>query len=385
MNRRRLGALLLVLIVVTAACGKRADAEKDVTAAIRKTETQPRGVAYEHVLEDGTTTRVDLLVTDDYRYKAQVTVDGQAALDVVVRDDALAVRVIDVDAAAEAVGEAIAAATAAGAGPQTGLPGVPGAEPVVPVPPAGGEGGDAPATAPPTREVIQALETRNWVTDPTGAPELFSATAGRVLEEGEGGIIAPVLEALRGLQQVESALQQAAAISRFNEENPNYDPRADTFAKPERGSSVIRYDLFAPPLPNPNQSLNAGSSENLPDEQHFRRMSIYVNDGEVVNVAQAVEINPRLLDDIEGRFDIPLPDDEEQAAAIAVETLNTQRQAAGLDLIEIGELSLEIVDVPGTEAIVLPAEGVTGNLKGLVQVRTSEASSGGPAAPVVQP
>lgn len=384
MTRSRLAILLLVTVLAATACGKRADPEKDVTAAIRKTQTEPRGVAFEEVLADGTTTRVDLLITDDYRYKAQVTVDGRAALDVVVRDDALAVRVIDVDAAAEAVGEAIAAATAGGGGPQTGVPGVPGAEPAVPAAPEG-EGAAASASAPPTREVIQALETRNWVIDPTGAPELFSATAGRVLEEGEGGIIAPVLEALRGLQQVENALQQAAAIARFNEENPDYDPRAETFPKPERGSEVRRYDLFPPQLPNPNQSINAGSSENLPDEQHFRRMAIYVDAGRVVNVLESIEINPRLLDDIEGRFDIPLPDDEERAAAIAVETLNTQRQAAGLDPIEIGELSLEIVDVPGTEAIILPEGGVTGNLKGLIQVRTGEVSSAGPAAPVVQP
>lgn len=381
MTRIRVGLVLLSVVLVATGCGTRADPEKDVPAAIRRTEREPRGIAYEQVLADGTTTRVDLLITDDYRYKAQVTVDGRAALDVVVRDDALAVRVIDIDAAAEAVGEAVAAATGGGAtagGATPGLPVVPGA-PVVPADGAesGDRGGASAALAPPTREVIQALETRNWVTDPTGAPELFSATAGRVLEAGEGGIIAPVLEALRGLQTVENAVQQAQEVSRFNEENPSYDPRAETFPKPERGSPVIRYDLFAPQLPNPNQSLNAGSSENLPDEQHFRRMGIYVKDGQVVNVLESIEINPRLLDDIEGRFDIPLPENEEEAAAIAVETLNTKRLAAGLDPIEIRTLSLEILDVPGTEAVLLPTDGTTGNLKSLVQVRTKEASSAG--------
>jgi len=381
MKRFRVGRLLLVLLLIATACGKRADPEKDVGAAISRTEREPRGVAYEEVLEDGTTTRVDLLITDDYRYKAQVSVDGRAALDVVVRDDALAVRVIDVDAAADAVGEAVSAATGGAGGAAPGLPTIPGTDPAAVAAAAAqaepGEGAAATALAPPSREVIQALETRNWVIDPTGAPELFSATAGRVLEAGEGGIIAPVLEALRGLQTVENAVQQATSINRFNEENPNYDPRAETFPKPERGSPVIRYDLFPPPLPNPNQSINAGSSENLPDEQHFRRMAVYVGNGQVVNVLESIEINPRLLDDIEGRFDIPLPENEEEAAAIAVETLNAQRQAAGLDPIEIRQLSLEIVDVPGTEAVALPTDGTTGNLKSLVQVRTREASSAG--------
>ncbi|HUR48077.1 MAG TPA: hypothetical protein VMY88_00910 [Acidimicrobiales bacterium] len=379
MTRIRVGLVLLSVVLVATACGTRADPEKDVPAAIRRTEREPRGIAYEEVLADGTTTRVDLLITDDYRYKAQVTVDGRAALDVVVRDDALAVRVIDIDAAAEAVGEAVAAATggATGGPAAPGLPVVPGA-PAVPAAATGGEGEAGPAAlAPPSREVIQALETRNWVTDPTGAPELFSATAGRVLEEGEGGIIAPVLEALRGLQTIENAVQQAQEVTRFNEENPNYDPSAETFPKPERGSAVLRYDLFAPQLPNPNQSLNAGSSENLPDEQHFRRMAIYVKNRQVVNVLESIEINPRLLDDIEGRFDIPLPDNEEEAAAIAVETLNGKRTAAGLDPIEIRTLSLEILDVPGTEAVILPTDGTVGNLKSLVQVRTKEASSAG--------
>lgn len=380
MRRPALMRLLIVVALVAGACGRQADAEKDVARAIDRTQREPRGIAYEEVLDDGTRTRVDLLITDDYRYKAQVSVDGQAALDVVVRDDALAVRVIDVDAAAAAVGEAVAAATGGGdAGASPGLPQIPGGDPAAAAASqaAGDAEGGGGAIAPPSPEVIQALETRNWVTDPTGAPELFSPTAGRVLEEGEGGIIAPVLEALRGLQTVDNALRQAGYVARFNEENPDYDKRVETFPKPERGSTVLRYDLFPPPLPNPNQSLNAGTSENLPDEQHFRRMAIYVDKGQVVSVQEAIEIHPRLIDDIEGRFDIPLPDDEEEAKAIAVEELNARRLAAGLDPIEIRQLSLEIIDVPGTEAITLPTEGTTGNLQGLVQVRTREASRAG--------
>lgn len=382
MKRFRLARLLIVAVLLAGACGKQADAEKDVGRAIERTQREPRGIAYEEVLDDGTRTRVDLLITDDYRYKAQVSVDGEPALDVVVRDDALAVRVIDVDAAAKAVGEAVAAATeGGGVGTTPGLPQTPGGDPAAAAAAAsqagGGTEGASGAVAPPSPEVIQALETRNWVTDPAGAPELFSPTAGRVLEEGEGGIIAPVLEALRGLQTVDNAIRQAGYIARFNEENPDYDKRVETFPKPERGSTVIRYDLFAPPLPNPNQSIAAGTSDNLPDEQHFRRMAIYVDKGEVVSVQEAIQIHPRLIDDIEGRFDIPLPDDEEEATAIAVEELNARRVAAGLDPIEVRQLSLEIIDTPGTEAIILPTEGTTGNLQGLVQVRTREASSAG--------
>jgi len=365
-------------LVGSTGCGTRIDAKEDSIAAIRQTERQPRGIAYEKVAADGTTTRVDLLVTDDYRYKAQVSVDGQPALDVVVRDDALAVRVIDVDAAADAVGEAVAAATGGAGG--ASVPGVP----------AGGgdeTGGDttaptAAAVAPPTPEVIQALETRNWVTDPTGAPELFSATAGKVLEEGEGGIIAPVLEALRSLQATENALQRAASVSRFNEENPNYDERVDTFPKPESGSAVLRFDLFPPALPNPNQGLGA-PQESLPDDQHFRRMAIYVDNGRVSNVLEAIEINPRLLDDIEGRYDIDLPlENEDRAVSMAIEELNGQRLAAGLDPIEAGTVTLEVLDIDRTEAIRLPTEGATGNLKGLVQVKSADRSS---AVPVAQP
>lgn len=383
MKRGRLTCLLLTAVLLATACGRQADAERDVRAAINRTESEPRGIAYEEALADGGTTRVDLLVTDDYRYKAQVSVDGEPALDVVVRDDALAVRVIDVEAAARAVGEAFAAASGGGSTNPGGITGVPSIDGMdVPSVVEGAEedsgeaeGGGADAgAAPPTPEVIQALETRNWVVDPTGAPELFSATAGRVLEEGEGGIIAPVLEALRGMQRVENAIQQSIAITRFNKENIAYDPRVETFPIPERGSPVVRYDLFAPPLPNPNQSIGGGT-ENLPSDQNFRRMSIYVEDERVVNVLESIEINPRLLRDIEGRFNIPLPSDEVQAAAIAVETLNTQRLAAGLDPIVIREIGLELIDVSGTEEVVLPAEAATGNLKGLVQVQTREASS----------
>lgn len=382
MNRRlSLCALALIVLVGSTGCGRRLEGEADSLAAIRKTERGPRGIAYEEVLADGTTTRVDLLVTDDYRYKAQVSVDGQPALDVIVRDDALAVRVIDVDAAAEAVGEAVAAATSGGASGIPGLPQIPQA-PATEASDSTSDGGDGAggATSPPTSEVIQALETRNWVIDPTGAPELFSATAGKVLEEGEGGIIAPVLEALRSLQATENAIRQAREVKRFNEENLEYDRRADTFPKPESGSTVLRYDLFPQGLPNPNQGIGS-AQETLPDEHHFRRMSIYLDGGEVAQVLEAIEINPRLLDDIEGRYDIALPlDEEERAAQIAVEELNALRLAAGLDPIEPKLVSVEILEVDGTEAILLPDTGVAGNLKSLVQVKAAEASSAGPAA-----
>lgn len=374
-RRLSITALALVVVFTSTGCGRRLEGEADSLAAIRKTEREPRGIAYEEVLADGTTTRVDLLVTDDYRYKAQVSVDGQPALDVIVRDDALAVRVIDVEAAASAVGEAVAAATT---GPTANIPGladVPQAQPSEP-----SDTAAAGASAPPSAEVIQALETRNWVIDPTGAPELFSATAGKVLEEGEGGIIAPVLEALRSLQSTENAIRQAREIKRFNEENLEYDRRVDTFPKPESGSSVLRYDLFPQNLPNPNQGLGS-AQETLPDEHHFRRMSVYLDGGEVAQVLEAIEINPRLLDDIEGRYEIPLPlDKEEEAAEIAIEELNALRLQAGLDPIVRKLVSVEILDVTGTEAILLPDTGVRGNLKSLVQVKTAEATSAGPAA-----
>lgn len=367
----------MAVVLSSAACGTRIDAKDDSLAAIRKTERQPRGIAYEKIAPDGTTTRVDLLVSDDYRYKAQVSVDGQPALDVVVRDDALAVRVVDIEAAAEAVGEAIAAAaqgTSAASGAVPSLDGLPDQEAGVASTPA--------KDAPPSTEVLQALETRNWVIDPTGAPELFSATAGQVLEEGEGGIIAPVLEALRSLQSAENALQRAVSVNRFNEENPNYDKGADTFPKPESGSPVLRFDLFPPPLPSPNQSLGS-PQDALPDDHHFRRMSIYIDDGTVQNVLSSIEINPRLLDDIEGRYDIDLPlEDEDRAAELALKELNAQRLAAGLDPIDAGLVSVEVLDLDGGEPIELPTTFVAGNLKGLVQVKSTEASS---AAPAVQP
>ncbi len=344
MKNLKPAALLVVVLLASTACGTRIDPKDDSIAAIRSTERQPRGIAYEKTSADGTMTRVDLLVSDDYRYKAQVSVDGRPALDVVVRDDALAVRVVDLDAAAEAVGEAF--------------------------------------TAAPSAEVLRALESRNWVTDPTGAPELFSATAGGVLEAGEGGIIAPVLEALRSLQEAENALQRAAVVSRFNEENPNYEKRVDTFPQPESGSSVLRFDLFPPPLPSPNQSLGS-PQDSLPDNQHFRRMSIYIDEGRVTNVLAAIEINPRLFDDIEGRYDIDLPvEDEKRAGEMAIEQLNAQRVAAGLDPIDAGLVTVEILDLGGSEAVLLPTDFINGDLKGFVRVKSAEATS---AVPLTQP
>jgi hypothetical protein len=110
----------------------------------------------------------------------------------------------------------------------------------------------------------------------------------------------PVLDAVTVLGYVETAIAEAQSVERFDPEDisPAYSSSEDTFPKPERGSGVTRYDLRRPRLPPPGQQIVNTQGSGRPQTNHFRRMAIYVKDGKVVQVREAIDLRGKFIADV---------------------------------------------------------------------------------------
>ena len=268
------------------------------------------------------------ILDDDYRYKAQLSVAGRPATEEIAIDDALAVRYLDLDVARELLSR--------------------------PPPPVAG-----PAARPASsgRE-IEALLARRWVVDPYGAPELVVSRAGAERREGDD----PILDALTVIAYVERALSEAPEVIRYNKESPVYRAEEDAFPAPGEGSGVVRYDTTQPPLPRPSRS-GAGAAQTAPQTSHFRRMAIYVKDGLVVDIREAIAPVRRQLEHLAEFYDIRVgTDDLALAGEQAIAALNRLRVGAGEQQIRTRIMSFELFDLGGRRTIALPSGAITGNL-----------------------
>jgi hypothetical protein len=273
--RRRLAAVLLpVLLVPLAACGEREELRDEVIAALQRTKTESFRFQYE---DDRPTTfsivtqtevpaqkiSVNGLFEDDFRFKARVSFNGEDGFDEVVADDTLAMRFISPGRLNPLINKDKVADENA----PTDLGGV---------------------------SSLEVLQSRRWVLDPTGAPTVTS-------ESGVTGLgTDPVLDAVTVLGYVETAIAEAQSVERFDPEDisPAYSSSEDTFPKPERGSGVTRYDLRRPRLPPPGQQIVNTQGSGRPQTNHFRRMAIYVKDGKVVQVREAIDLRGKFIADV---------------------------------------------------------------------------------------
>jgi hypothetical protein len=323
---------LLTLFVASMSCGEAIDVrEKEVRAAIARTKRLSRSFVYtERTLTDESTVRG--IVQDDYRYKAQLSVQGTAAIEEVAVDDALAVRFLDLERA----GDLLAGPTRSPASRAV----------------------DPAARAAPGGREVDALLARRWVVDPYGAPELVVTRAGVTRVIGAD----PVLDGLTVFAYVERALAEAASVFRFNKESSAYNVDEDPFPVPDEDTGVTRYDTEAPPLPRPSRS-GAAAAQGAPQTSHFRRMAVYVKDGRVLEVREAVAPTRRQLEHLEEFYEIDVQtEDVEQAGVAAIDALNRLRLGAGEQQIRMRTMSLELHDLGRARAVALPGEAVTGNL-----------------------
>ncbi|MDQ3946674.1 MAG: hypothetical protein M3357_16285 [Actinomycetota bacterium] len=322
--------------------------EKRLRAALRATEHLAHRFAYRETFvseAEKRETEVRGLVEDDLRYKARVSVGGVAVLDEVVSDDALAVRLIQPAALDEFLRRPTEKGKS-GSGVGSEEPGAP--EAATPI----GSGDDAP-------DPVAALRSRRWVLDKAGAPAVFSANPAEERGLGED----PVLDALDIFAHVERAIDEAAYVGEFNEESiePVYRKDEDPFAKPEKGSEVIRYDFAAPKLPK--ASDRAGGNQVTPDARHFRKMAVYVKDGRVLQVSEVIDVASR-LDDLAEVYETRFPKDRkpEEVAAVAIDALNTIRTGQGQDPIRLRTMSYNLKDLGDPVTVDMPGEVVETSL-----------------------
>ena len=290
----RLALSVAVLVPALVACGSpNREALDEVRAAMAKTELLAHRFVYTEKTLD-TDVEVEGLVEDDFRYKAQLTVDGAPAYVEAVHDDAIAARVLSND-------------------------------------------GD---------EIYGTLGSADWVLDPVGAPDLASGF------DRQAGAD-PVLDSLEVFKYVNDVMLRQNVIVKWEAEDYEYRAKEDPFETPEEGSGVVRYDVR--PFRLPKASDAQGGNQVVPDTGSFRRAAIYVKDGLVVRVLEDIDVAGK-LDEIEKNYDIDFPDgaSTDEKVRISVEAINAVRRGQGLFPIRPRVMSLDLLDLGERIAVEMP-------------------------------
>lgn len=361
--RSGLAFLCLLATLGLTACGEATDAERRLRAVLRATERLAHRFVYAETFKEEeaqTQTAVQGLVEDDFRYKARVLVDKQPVLDEVVSDDALAVRFLEPARIAD-----FARRPKQKQGGGTGV----GADETQPAqaPEVSRDEKDGPSA-------LEALRARRWVLDPAGAPAVF----GRPEDERRLGED-PTLDALDVFAYVERAIDEATRIIEFNEESLEYRKSEDPFPRPKKGSGVLRYDFERPKLPRAADT-SPGGNQVTPDTRHFRKMSVYVKDGRVVQIREAIDVESR-LEDLAEVYETKFPKNRKpsEVAAIAVEALNVIRTGQGDDPIRLRTMSYKLADIGEDVEVDMPTEVIEASLA-LLQNRGRPADAAAGAA-----
>jgi hypothetical protein len=321
-SRRRITIVLVSLVLVAAgtACGKPDQtAARELRAAMNRTARLSR----EFVYTEGTSGEsVDVrgVVDDDFRYKARVDINGAPSIEEVISDDAIASRFLAPDAVDRFLEPS--PKVAAGVDPS---------------------------------KVLQNLRTGQWVLDDAGAPPLVRASSDRRNLGAD-----PVTDALTVFSYVEDAMQQMR-VRKFSEFDLDYRPKEDPFPKPTKASGIIRYDFVRRPVPRPT---GAAGNQVVPGIASFRKMSVYVKDGVVLEVREDVDVASR-LNDLSKNYNIDLSRPgltTDEAVNIAVDAINAVLRGQGTEPIRVRKMKLLIKPTASRSSVKLPTTTVEGDL-----------------------
>lgn len=368
----RAALVVLVLVGASAGCAKEETGLREVQRAIDATRLEAARFVYTVSTPESGAFQVQGLVEDDFRYKARLLRGEETVYDEVVRDDAIAVRF----AAPSLLGAFIDDSQRDEADLETDLRGV---------------------------NVVAALQARRWVLDPAGAPSPTDPSRA-IRNIGKD----PVFDALGLFAYVEQAMREAVEVHRWSPDdlNPAYRASEDVFPRPSDGSGVERFDLRRPSLP-PIAVTSGSAADDLPATKHFRKMAIYVKDGQIIRVMERVEVTGKAGDDFVdymkdfakqagasdelidaelGRFE-DMSDKQRSDTALAA--LNLALESTGTAPIAVRTMTFDLHDLgaDGIEAA-LPDDVIRGSLGILVnrgaKVEASNAS-GSPSAPASSP
>lgn len=335
--RRYRRALAVGLLLLATACAKQEGDGAEVRALLDDTLVQPHRFVYVETTPAGQETRVQGVVEDDFRSEARLDVDGRPVLERVVSDDVVAVRFLRPDA----LGRYIDKDVVSDVDTASDLEGV---------------------------DVFEALQSRQWVADPGGAPPLLRSVDD-VTESG----IDPFSDAGQMLVRARDlTFIEAGGFVEYNPNSvsPTYRADEDPFPQPEDGADITRYDLPQPEFPREV----GGGARTVPGDAFFRKFSVYVRDGVVVRVAEAVGLTPSVLDDFETYMRLLITDgappevreaflttvdrlEGDELGQFLLEALNTVRDLQGDPPVRFRTATYELLDIGDrTLRVQLPEE-----------------------------
>ena len=351
---KRLIPFLIAVVSLTAlaGCEKKDARVEEVRGYLRATRASLSSFSYEMATprdviaeQPGSKVAVRGVLEDDFRFKARVDIDDSPGYEEVVVDDAFAVRFLEPRFANRFVNKSKIGKVETA----TNIDGL---------------------------NVLEALRTRRWVVDPTGAPPVVRG-AFEADDVGED----PVFDAITALDYVDAAIRESAGIQLWSADtiNPTYIPDEDSFPKPEDGSDTKRFDLIRPALP-PVARAGGQADIALPGTRHFRRMAIYVKDGRIIRVMEEVDLRSKRLSEFPRYFkafleegDAPreviqgfeealeeLTEEEQQVALLQMLSIGLRQ--FGQDPIFVRTMTLDFGEAEAGAEVVLPAEGVQGSL-----------------------
>jgi hypothetical protein len=126
---------------------------------------------------------------------------------------------------------------------------------------------------------------------------------------------------------------------------------------------VTRYDIERVFLPRPQQAVGASANQAVPAARHFRKMAVYVKDGEVIQIVEDIDVVAR-LEEISERYDVDIPENlsDEEKVRVVIDSINAVRRSQGTDPIRVRTMSIEFVRLGQPTSISLPDGTVPGSL-----------------------
>lgn len=309
--KRPLIAILLLLLMLAPACRRREDLTDRVKRFLTNTEKVSRKFVWEVEPREGTPAQVVGQVEDSFRIQATLRLNSKDVGELLLDDDAVAIRVIDPNS--------VVGAAAAGLSS--------------------------------SKIITDSLLTGRWILDPSGAPPLRRQPT---VETGPGS---EITEAMDVLHHIRVALDDAATVKIWSEDDlePAYLADEDHFPHPDEDASERRYDLVRPPIPVPAAGTQAGGVEEVPKVSMFRKMAIYVRGERIVRVLEDV--------DIDGHPDFV--DARAKKKKRMLELLDQVLTLKGADAITQRKMSVVFTDLGGKIAVRQPADALKAPLDGL--------------------
>jgi len=242
----RLVAAAIVVGLVATACGRTREDEIELRGFIGASDKVTR----EFTLIEAAADRwysIEGAVQDDLRYRLSLSSPAGPLVEMIIVDDALAVRLPRPDVFADL---------------------------------------DVPLGHPTT---VDALMTGRWVVDPAAAPPLgVAGQEGALATAAERKPPTPIEVGTRLLRILRANMALSRQIKEFTLEDIEYRPSLDPWEYPDLVAGEVRYDLLRPILPVREEQVAQGNI--TIGENHFRKTSAFVRDGRLYQLCEVVDV-----------------------------------------------------------------------------------------------